>query len=152
LPSAVEAALDAIDVAAALIGARGEMCDANAAARLLLAGTTDVERLKLVHEADGDRSGWTVRRIDTGGGERSYLLLEKKGDRADGTAAAFDRWALTTRQRDVALRVIAGESNRTIGKAIGISERTVEVHVTAILEKAGVESRAALVAAVYTQR
>jgi DNA-binding NarL/FixJ family response regulator len=36
-----------------------------------------------------------------------------------------------------------------IGETLGCSERTIEVHVSRLLEKAGVDSRTALVARFY---
>ncbi|MCA1828795.1 MAG: LuxR C-terminal-related transcriptional regulator, partial [Myxococcales bacterium] len=40
-------------------------------------------------------------------------------------------------------------SNRRVAASLGCSESTVELHVTALLEKAGCESRAQLVARVW---
>jgi DNA-binding NarL/FixJ family response regulator len=53
---------------------------------------------------------------------------------------------LSSRERGVLRLVAAGLSNREIGKALGISERTVKFHVTAILNKLGAENRAQAVA------
>lgn len=58
------------------------------------------------------------------------------------------QYKLTRRQRDVLELVVVGATNRTIGEILGITERTVEVHLTAIYERAGVENRATLVARV----
>lgn len=49
---------------------------------------------------------------------------------------------LTGRELDVLLRVAGGERNRDIAAALRISPRTVEVHVSHILQKLGVASRA----------
>jgi predicted ATPase/class 3 adenylate cyclase/DNA-binding NarL/FixJ family response regulator len=49
---------------------------------------------------------------------------------------------LTEREREVAARIAQGESNREIAEALVVSERTVETHVTNILNKLGFESRA----------
>ncbi len=51
---------------------------------------------------------------------------------------------LTRRERDTAARVAHGESNRTIGRMLGIGERTVEGHVASALTKLGFSSRAQL--------
>lgn len=58
------------------------------------------------------------------------------------------QFRLTRRQRDVVELVVAGATNRSIAEILGISERTVEVHLTSIYERAGVENRASLVAQV----
>ena len=54
--------------------------------------------------------------------------------------------ALTPRERAVAVRIAQGASNRAIGTALGISERTVERHVAKIFAKLGVSSRARIAA------
>jgi DNA-binding NarL/FixJ family response regulator len=51
---------------------------------------------------------------------------------------------LTPRQAEVLELVAQGLSNRTIADTFRVSQRVVEIHVSAIFDKAGVESRAAL--------
>jgi DNA-binding NarL/FixJ family response regulator len=58
------------------------------------------------------------------------------------------QYRLTRRQRDVLELVVVGATNRTIAELLGITERTVEVHLSAIYERAGVENRATLVSRV----
>ena len=53
---------------------------------------------------------------------------------------------LSARERSVLRLVAAGLSNRQIGQALSISERTVKFHVTAIFNKLGAENRAQAVA------
>jgi DNA-binding NarL/FixJ family response regulator len=48
--------------------------------------------------------------------------------------------------------VAQGRSNRQISRALGCAESTVELHVTALLAKAGCRSRAELVARFWTER
>lgn len=52
-------------------------------------------------------------------------------------------WArdLTVRERDVARYVALGHSNQSIADALGITERTVRAHISAIFEKLGVSDR-----------
>ncbi|HVU91524.1 MAG TPA: LuxR C-terminal-related transcriptional regulator, partial [Jatrophihabitans sp.] len=52
----------------------------------------------------------------------------------------------TARQLDVAAHVAAGRTNRQIGRALGISEKTAEVHVRNIMERLRVPSRAGIAA------
>ncbi|MEW6232115.1 MAG: response regulator transcription factor [Chloroflexota bacterium] len=53
-----------------------------------------------------------------------------------------ERWErLTEREREVLLVVAVGHSNKQIAHEMGISEKTVEYHVTNILGKLGVGSR-----------
>jgi two-component system nitrate/nitrite response regulator NarL len=51
---------------------------------------------------------------------------------------------LTTREREMAIAVAEGLSNKEIAQKSGITERTVKAHVGAILEKLGVKSRVQL--------
>lgn len=58
---------------------------------------------------------------------------------------------LTRRERDVALRVAQGKSNRAIADELVITERTVEGHVSSILAKHGFRSRTQIAAWVAGQ-
>jgi DNA-binding NarL/FixJ family response regulator len=49
--------------------------------------------------------------------------------------------SLTGRERDVLLRVAAGNRNRDIGELLSISEETVKVHMKHIMEKLGASDR-----------
>lgn len=60
-----------------------------------------------------------------------------------------ERWLLTPRQIEV-LRLLAhGRSNSEIAGELTISERTVEVHVTAIFVRSRCKSRTELIATVW---
>jgi DNA-binding CsgD family transcriptional regulator len=52
--------------------------------------------------------------------------------------AQFD---LTAREKDVLAHLVTGDSNRQIARALFISDRTVAVHVSRILDKLGVRNR-----------
>jgi DNA-binding CsgD family transcriptional regulator len=54
--------------------------------------------------------------------------------------------ALTTREREVLVLVATGKTNRTIGRALTISEKTVARHVSNIFTKLSVSTRAAATA------
>ncbi len=53
---------------------------------------------------------------------------------------------LSAREREVLALVARGRSNKTIATNLGIAERTVKFHVTAIFNKLGAENRAQAVA------
>ena len=59
---------------------------------------------------------------------------------------------LTTREREILARVVAGESNRDIATALFISPKTVSVHVSALLRKFGVSGRGDLSAAMQASQ
>jgi DNA-binding NarL/FixJ family response regulator len=54
-----------------------------------------------------------------------------------------DSWAasLTPREQEVARAIAEGASNKEIARSLGITERTVKLHVGAVLEKLGVRDR-----------
>jgi DNA-binding CsgD family transcriptional regulator len=86
--------------------------------------------------------------------KRSRLDLvigPEAGDEGDNDAAAGspDPWGLSQREREVLAMLADGRTNRQIGDALFISDKTASVHVTHILAKMGVSSRteAALLAA-----
>ena len=53
---------------------------------------------------------------------------------------------LTPRQRDVVARLSRGLANKQIAAELGISERAVKGHVSDLLRKYGVPSRAGVIA------
>ncbi len=62
----------------------------------------------------------------------------------DRRHAASEAAQLTRRERDVARLVAAGQRNRHIGDALGISEGTVKMHLHNVYAKLGLESRTQL--------
>lgn len=64
-----------------------------------------------------------------------------------GGGLASDPWAgLTPQEREVLERVARGETNRQIGVDLHLSEKTVKHYVSNILDKVGVDNRAAAAA------
>jgi DNA-binding NarL/FixJ family response regulator len=61
-------------------------------------------------------------------------------------AAKAAHGGLTGRERETAILVAQGKSNRAIARALGIGERTVEGYVAAALSKLGFSSRTQLAA------
>ncbi|GAA4919944.1 LuxR C-terminal-related transcriptional regulator [Nesterenkonia rhizosphaerae] len=50
-------------------------------------------------------------------------------------------WELSKRERQVAMRIAAGETNKEIARGLGVSVRTVDYHVSNVLTKLGLGSR-----------
>lgn len=71
---------------------------------------------------------------------RSRLSVEAPPAAVVARASA-DRLGLTAREAEVLARLAAGDTNRQIGEALYISEKTASVHVSNILRKLGVTSR-----------
>lgn len=138
------------DAAAAL----GPLRRASSAFRTLWA-TYDVARTSLLisraRRALGDEDGASLEL------EASRSSLEALGARADlalldGTALDRDSTVdhlLTAREVQVLRLVAQGATNRSIGSELRVSERTVDRHVSNILAKLGVPSRAAATAFAY---
>lgn len=55
--------------------------------------------------------------------------------------AVSDRVRLTPREREVLAEIGRGRSNREIARALGLAEKTIKTHVSAILAKLGVQDR-----------
>lgn len=76
----------------------------------------------------------------------SRLLRGIGGNR--GLASGWEI-PLTDREREVALKAANGASNLDIAAALGITERTVKAHLTAIFEKLGIADRLQLALKVH---
>jgi DNA-binding CsgD family transcriptional regulator len=150
--AALEVALKAIGRPAFVVSAPGTIHETNASARELL----EHHNLDVRHAlADAlarrpSRYLFEVIPLRLGASTASYLavLRDNATEVRDATcaAAASARWRLTPRRREVLGMVVRGLANATIAAELGVSERAVEGHVSAIFDRAGVENRAALVA------
>lgn len=74
--------------------------------------------------------------------ERDARAREQRRERAD-MESRHER--LTPREREVLQGVVAGHSNKHIGRALGISEVTVKLHRAHMMQKLGVTTLAELV-------
>jgi FixJ family two-component response regulator len=69
----------------------------------------------------------------------------------NGTSIDFPgRTLLTPREREVLTQIAGGASNKEVGRRLGISPRTVEVHRARIMEKIGARNAADLVGIVLS--
>lgn len=92
------------------------------------------------------RAATRIVRLD--GARVRYLvpLRYAPAPRLQKIARVRARYALTAREAEVLTLLAGGEPNKAIASELGCSERTIEVHVSRILDKVGVDSRAALLA------
>ncbi|HEY6255685.1 MAG TPA: response regulator [Xanthobacteraceae bacterium] len=76
------------------------------------------------------------------------------GDLASNTPGLSipSREPLTTRERDVLARIVAGASNKEAGRELGISPRTIEFHRARIIEKVGAKNTADLIRIVMSRQ
>jgi len=71
--------------------------------------------------------------------ELTARVEERDRELAGRVTARLQR--LTRREREIALLVGGGASNKEIGNKLGVTERTVKAHLTAIFRKLGVSDR-----------
>jgi DNA-binding CsgD family transcriptional regulator len=116
------------------------------------------EARRVVQAARGLGSTWLVQET-TALAERARLDLrsangasraDTAGD-SDGEAPEEDPFGLTPRERQVLALIAEGATNRQIGAALYMAEKTASVHVSRILAKLGVRSRTQAAAVAHRQ-
>jgi DNA-binding CsgD family transcriptional regulator len=145
----VDAALEAIGRAAVVVDASGNVLQANSIARALLADREGSlrETLRAVVRAGGaEHLDWSSTPVATDSQDLEYLIVARpaKVGVTGRLAQADRRWELTRRQREVLGKLAGGNTNKLIAATLGVSVRTVEVHLTALFAKARVASRSEL--------
>jgi DNA-binding CsgD family transcriptional regulator len=137
--------LDAIPGPALLVTAEGGLVASNAHARQWLESAG--AREEALRAARWRRSTADLALTAIDGASGVVLLVRPPGDPSDAPAATSPSdWHLTPREQDILSLLVDGRSNRTIAAALDVGERTVETHLSAMFGKAGVASRAELVA------
>jgi DNA-binding NarL/FixJ family response regulator len=91
-----------------------------------------VQAIRVVHQG----SVWAPRRVLS-------LFIERVSS-APGRIFPAGRVTFTDREKEVLEMLVAGRSNKEIGAALGIEERTVKAHVAKLMRKVGVQNRIAL--------
>lgn len=147
------AALEAIASPAFVISMNGIVQHANAIGRAALeAGPETAARLRELASGSTLPNDVTIAPLSSPG-LPPHLLVMTRSRAADVERtlhSAAVRWGLTAREVDVLRELIGGAANKEIGATLGCSYRTVEIHVTHLLAKAGCSSRLALTARVWT--
>lgn len=96
------------------------------------APTEFVQAIRVVN----DGSVWAPRRVLS-------MFIERVSS-APGRIFPAGRVSFTDREKEVLEMLVAGRSNKEIGAALGIEERTVKAHVAKLMRKVGVQNRIAL--------
>jgi len=155
--SALDAALEQIAGAAWVLASTGHVTHANAAGRARI--DADREGTHRAVEASVKGEGEADPRLKTmplraARGNVGHVVVEvaEPATATGSTTAAARKFGLTPAQTRVLERVTRGVSNATIAAELGVAERTVEAHVTAILVKAQVPSRAALIVQIFREQ
>ena len=116
-------------IAALKAGARG-YCDRN------------IDPLLLVKALDVVQQGeiWVGRKLIPHLLEELTALTERQPEAAPADLdTPLDR--ITAREREIAQLLSAGASNKEIARKLGVTERTVKAHLTAIFRKLGISGR-----------
>lgn len=149
----LEVTLEALGRPAFLVAVDGRILHANRAGQDAL-DRRGTSLATAIRNAVGGRAGPDDIEVrEVAGRGAPVLAILRPG--TDGLLEACvehcaQRWSLTARQRQVLELVTRGLGNATIAATLGCVERTVELHVSAVLDRAGVDSRSALVSRVLT--
>lgn len=149
--AALDVALEAIGAPALVISARDSVVHANTAGREVL----DHERERIAdllsRSSDGVAESADVYDLGTRGqpGSRLVVLRSRGALAVSRRRAAIDLWQLTPREAQVLELLITGDTNRDMAITLGCAEATIEIHVSRLLRKAGVDTRTALVSAYW---
>jgi DNA-binding NarL/FixJ family response regulator len=94
--------------------------------------TEFVQAIRVVNQG----SVWAPRHVLS-------MFIERVSS-APGRIFPAGRVTFTDREKEVLEMLVAGRSNKEIGSALGIEERTVKAHVAKLMRKVGVQNRIAL--------
>lgn len=106
-----------------------------AGAKGYLTHGSNAGEIRMAVEIVLDGSVWAPRKV--------MARLLEAGRRAEAEAAAAPP-RFTPREEDVLHLLVAGRSNREIGRSLSVNEATIKAHVGRLLRKVGVENRTAL--------
>jgi DNA-binding CsgD family transcriptional regulator len=149
--AALEQCLERLGAPAFVAAANGAIVETNASGRALLEARGKETRAALADCLRGRPStiAFELTQLEHAGAATGWLAIVPARTDDERIATAVEtaalRWELTPRQREVLGHLVSGTPNTTIAAMLRVSVRAVEMHVTKLLERAGVESRAALV-------
>lgn len=151
---AIEAALDALDRAAFIVGPRASVQSMNARAAALLerGGRSVVDAICESQRQPSESAEFTVTPLAMPGCP-THLLAIQKLPRLGLTyrvAVARTRWNLTSRQAQVLEEIAAGAGNKEIAGRLSCALVTVENHVTELFRRSGTRSRTELVSRLFS--
>lgn len=106
-------------------GAKGYVDEAASSAEFTTA-------IQIVHQG----SVWAPRRV--------LSIFIERVTSSPGRIFPAGRVTFTDREKEVLELLVVGRSNKEIGAAMGIEERTVKAHVAKLMRKVGVQNRIAL--------
>lgn len=146
---ALAVALDMIGRPALILDLEGRIERANDVAKHALQRDAFVAALR--RALDGDRQGWDVQPLRTSNGRHLVMAVQGHETRRaevqlKATAVVHE---LSPRQREVLEGVILGRGNKAIANELGCTVKNVEYHVSRLLSRFDVQTRAELSAVVW---
>jgi DNA-binding NarL/FixJ family response regulator len=143
----LDAALEAIPRPAFVSTKSGVVHLANRLGRDALDRSKRAVREALAAACRGDASQLTAQRIRAPGMAPMWLVIGRAPPRAAAAITLMaSRAKLSARQTEVLELLAQGYSNKGIAAELGCAPKTVEVHMTALLKRCKVGSRAELMA------
>jgi two-component system NarL family response regulator len=88
----------------------------------------------LLKDMSGDELMDAIRTVHAGRSRFPPAVAQRLADRVSGSD-------LTPRELDVLKLIVAGKSNKEIGRELSIAEATVKTHINSLLSKLGVSDR-----------
>ena len=148
------AALGRLDAAVGDLAAAALICDANGARGYAVQARVELAAALARRQGPGDLDGARAA-LDAAAGEADRLGMVPFSERIAQLRARLPATAaaapLSRRELEVARLVTRGLTNKQIGEALFVSERTAENHVQHILTKLGFSNRSQI-AAWYSER
>jgi DNA-binding NarL/FixJ family response regulator len=145
--SALTAALQAIQSPALVVDSQGGVVHANSAGARLLARSPRAFPPAAGHVVHQGTPDWRLTPLgDPADGYGFIAVLERSPPPPQDQRDRSWTGDLTRRQNEVLDLVARGLTNATIAEMLGIKQRTVEFHLAALFDKAGVDNRTTLLA------
>ena len=150
--AALSAVLDAHPLPVFVIGTNGELLEVSRSGRALLEREAPDILAVLSAAAAGTAAAGSLQLTPIQGRRDrtlGFVVIIPPHAEARVTVAvsvATTRWRLTARQAEVLDLVGRGLTNATVAEMLNIRQTTVEFHLGALFDKAGVDNRATLIA------
>lgn len=150
LERSLQAVLEALPTAAFIVDEDGRVHASNAAARRSRSAKREARAAARRLADGGELAAHDVTPIEVAGHARHWLIRAQPKEPAHvALERAVRQWRLSQRQAQVMECLLRGDANKTIAARLGCAVATVEVHITALLRKAGADSRVDVVAKVW---
>jgi DNA-binding CsgD family transcriptional regulator len=144
---AFAATVEVMQHPSAVFTAQGHPLFQNSAATRVLASRPELLRIGFSPSGELWAEGATVVRLTLNEPETHYLISwpNLPVDVPSLIPPLTREWSLTRRQTEVLTCLVRGDCNKLIATALNCAVRTVELHVSSVLEKSGTASRAELI-------